>query len=672
MSAKESEPITFTKDEEILLNLLEQTSRRFAREIRNYFRANKLRLQEKKKKRDKHFGSDKAKKKYEKKRLKLQLVPAVLGQALAKGLPVREPKRKTESNPELEQTIYEALDLVKHVEYDHLEEMPLDGLQFIPERLYLQRLDADNSKMLVKLYVDWGYLDENRLNLFLDEQNNEIADNIIIVIDELKKLVGVFPLRHISNYIEDIERSANSSFVGQITGLKPGANYYYRIKCINKETQQLFAATSYIKFRTAFNLDEVNKSFFMTVNSDLHAGRRGHFMRGKVKGVVVKGNLDLGRVFNSIAKTEQDVTFGEGYSVAVATGDLTDNASYAEYWSDLFKQCSVLWNHTPLLACIGNHDYYSGGRGRGRVTGGPDEDCRFWHRYITNPTNSPGSLIGHWFSMDFGNIHAVFLDSNGTGWGKYKLNCKSEQWHWLENDLKIWREKLLRGEKAPQFCFVFMHSAIMSLGFWGRGVNFGNDERVQTYLMPLFRKYGVDVAFSGHDHIYQRSKWLDTTYIQNGRYGGDARTYFPRKKKKIKYYLERICEYRYTRVYTTLYVPPNAKHFTKKQREEFDKYKEKMKMDLLSQPIADNYYFGVMRLNRQIGRLFDNNIPLKAKLINELIIPKLEDHVWLRSYAVEEIYRPKTREIMDMKFIPSNDLKDLDHYDVICPEKLVD
>ncbi|HUT79971.1 MAG TPA: metallophosphoesterase [Candidatus Bathyarchaeia archaeon] len=654
-----------------LLKLIGQVSKRFARELRIHYSTEKTLKLKRREKRVKYLQTKKPQRKLTKEYIKIQHLPSMLAQAIGKGVPLKEPKRKEKSKPELKQTIYESLNKETSKKTEYNKELVLENIDYIPDKIYLQRLDADNSKVIVKLYVDWGYLDTDKLDLFIDSKNNEKSDNRIIVLDSKKEYLSTYFLKHMSNYIEDDEGSARSLFIGQIMNLDPNSDYFYRLECYNKKTTKLFAATDFIKFRTSFNLEETNKPFYLIIGSDLHGGKKGRFMRGKVERKSIRGNFSLGRIFNKIARTESDITFGQGYTLAIATGDLTDNASYSEYWADLFKRCSIVWNHVPLLTCIGNHDYYCGGSGKGNITGGREEDCRYWHRFITNPNNSPGSLIGHWYSLDQGNIHAVFLDTNGTGWGKYKVDCGSEQWHWLENDLRKWRQRLARGEKAPQFCFVFLHSAILSLGFWGRGFHNGNDERTQTYLTPLFRKYGVDFAFCGHDHIYQRSKWLDTTYIENGRHGGAPRPYLYWKKRKIKYDLERIVENSQTRVYTTIYVPPNKNHWTKEEKKEFEKTKQNIRAELLKQPLVGNYYFGMRRINKQLGRLFDKKNELKEKLVDEFILPKLEDHVWLRAYAVEEYMKPNTQEIIDMIFIPSNTEFDYTSYGLICPEKLV-
>ncbi|NHJ33670.1 MAG: hypothetical protein FK732_12490 [Asgard group archaeon] len=678
MVKKENTNADFTTEEKLILKLIQRISKRHYKQIRSHMITKKKQKYKKQKLREKFLDTQKERKIHRKQQMRLQLFPVMLSQAILQGIPLREPKRKEESREELRPLLYEVeqkflmkTDLVVSKQF---VEFSLENLEYVPNKIYLQRIDTDNSKMLVKMYVDWGYLDENRMHLFLNSKKEEIVICQIVVLDEKRNLVGVYPLRHISKLIRDEEESANSLFIGQITNLQPNTKYRYRIECYRKADKKLFAGTKFAVFRTSFNLSQMNKPLFLTVSSDLHGGRKGGFMRGKVQRNVIKGNNDLAKVFSSIAATEKEVTFDEGYSLAIATGDLTENASYSEYWADLFKCCSVLWNHVPLLTSIGNHDYYCGGRRKGNVLGGTEEDCRYWHKYISNPVSKNGCLPGHWYSIDQGNVHAVFLDSNGLGWGKFELDCNSEQWNWLLNDLRQWRKRVDNGEKAPQFCFVFLHSAIMSLGFWGRGFNWGNDECVQSYLTPLFRKYGVDMVFCGHDHIYQRSNWMGTTYLENGRHGGTTRPYFFWKKRKIVYDLERISEDWKTRIYTTVYVPPNLQQASLEEEKEFEQFKKKIKEELLTQPLASNFFFGSRITNQKIGRIFDQNKSSKKEFIEKIIFPKLDDHVWIRSYAVEDNYDVDFQEIFDMAFIKAKIPGEIneEEYEIVCPEKVVE
>ena len=71
----------------------------------------------------------------------------------------------------------------------------------------------------------------------------------------------------------------------------------------------------------------------------------------------------------------------------------------------------------------------------------------------------------------------------------------SEQYEWIENTLKndTHRWKIVAMHESP-YCYAPRHYA---------------NYRVRKYLHPLFAKYGVNVVFAGHIHVYNHPKAKD-------------------------------------------------------------------------------------------------------------------------------------------------------------------
>jgi 3',5'-cyclic AMP phosphodiesterase CpdA len=67
-----------------------------------------------------------------------------------------------------------------------------------------------------------------------------------------------------------------------------------------------------------------------------------------------------------------------------------------------------------------------------------------------------------------------------------------EQFQWLENELKA---------SSSDWKIAVFHEPIYSSG----GMH-GSDLSLRKVLEPFFVKYNVSVAFSGHDHFYERVK----------------------------------------------------------------------------------------------------------------------------------------------------------------------
>jgi hypothetical protein len=67
-----------------------------------------------------------------------------------------------------------------------------------------------------------------------------------------------------------------------------------------------------------------------------------------------------------------------------------------------------------------------------------------------------------------------------------------EQFSWLEGQLR-------NSNSAWKICY-FHHP------LYSDGKFHGPDRDLRTRLTPLFQKYGVNVVFSGHEHVYERLK----------------------------------------------------------------------------------------------------------------------------------------------------------------------
>jgi len=95
------------------------------------------------------------------------------------------------------------------------------------------------------------------------------------------------------------------------------------------------------------------------------------------------------------------------------------------------------------------------------------------------------------------NVRFFVLDTN---------QLDPRQLAWLDGALK---------QSADEWKICYFHHPIYSDG--GRH---GSDVQLRVALEPLFLKYGVNVVFAGHDHIYERIKpQKGITYFVNGSSG---------------------------------------------------------------------------------------------------------------------------------------------------------
>ena len=97
------------------------------------------------------------------------------------------------------------------------------------------------------------------------------------------------------------------------------------------------------------------------------------------------------------------------------------------------------------------------------------------------------------YSFEYGNAKFIALP-----WPKISKDPKKLQW--LENELKT-----AKGEHI----FVYKHRPHYTLG----SKSYSDVEGVETETTKLYDKYNVTAVFSGHDHIYYRTKRKATNYI---------------------------------------------------------------------------------------------------------------------------------------------------------------
>jgi len=192
---------------------------------------------------------------------------------------------------------------------------------------------------------------------------------------------------------------------------------------------------------------------------------------------------------------------------------LGDNAyrsgSQKQYNKAFFTPYAHLLKTNVPWAVIGNHD------------------ARRWAFYdifdFPMQSESGGLPSGSekYYAIDSGNVHLIMLDSETTD-----LNPGSKLFTWLEKDLQA---------NQQQWTIVALHHPPYTDG--GHNSDNPRDSHyklsmqgrlflVRENLLPLLEKYDVDLVFSGHSHVYERSKLMHKHYQDS--------THFDPKKHLIQ------------------------------------------------------------------------------------------------------------------------------------------
>ena len=175
------------------------------------------------------------------------------------------------------------------------------------------------------------------------------------------------------------------------------------------------------------------------------------------------GSRDQFGVASQMFSTHQRTPF----DFVISAGDNIYPNGNGRYFGRNFEQpfANLLKDRVKFYTVLGNHD----------VADGRQDQCQY-------PLFNMGGQ--NYYKIERGNGLAEFfmLDSNDFG---------ATQTTWLENSL--------RASRARWKIAVF-HHPIYSSGEHGSAMG------LRKQLEPLFTRYGVHVALSGHDHIYERTK----------------------------------------------------------------------------------------------------------------------------------------------------------------------
>lgn len=221
----------------------------------------------------------------------------------------------------------------------------------------------------------------------------------------------------------------------------------------------------------------------------------------------------------------------------VMPGDLVENGGEQRDWDEFWKQNTnrdaalSTAASIPLVAVVGNHDYY-GGPGHGGFKGPASENAvAKYLTYFRPPSNgAEPDQQGRYYRLDYGPVTVIAIDScNGQPQGSEHdsnhhldagsrapdFNPGSAQYAWLEAQLKD-------AQRRSHFTFVCFHHVPYSSGLhcvppgFNKPVQDPQSGQPLRVLTPLFLKYGVDALLCGHDEMMERSEVRGEEQLPNG------------------------------------------------------------------------------------------------------------------------------------------------------------
>ncbi|HYD47940.1 MAG TPA: metallophosphoesterase family protein, partial [Terriglobales bacterium] len=260
-----------------------------------------------------------------------------------------------------------------------------------------------------------------------------------------------------------------------LTGLLPGTRYYYQLRTNGAVVQ----ATSPSIYFTTSKLSSDTSTLSFAVVGDFG-----------------QGTSQEQQIANRIDADDAPLLFTVGDN-AYQNGSQTDwDVRVLAYYASPLKRM-------VFLPTLGNHDLGS------NSNGGANWASSAEILMLALPTMAPEPE--RYFAYESGDALFLSLDSDDCNDG----TCNATQINWIDNTLAASDHK---------WKFVFLHHAPYSCA---NGLaSFGSDSRVKNAWGPLFEKYRVDVVFTGHDHLYERTRFIDDFRATGGSGSDGLGTYY--------------------------------------------------------------------------------------------------------------------------------------------------
>ena len=258
----------------------------------------------------------------------------------------------------------------------------------------------------------------------------------------------------------------------RLTGLKPATRYYYRA---GKESEPEYKGQDF---------------WFVTAP----ASEQSFPFRFWVTGDQGYPNIIQQQVRDAAKSWAKQHTFSlkreTAFDFWLTTGDNAYRSGSNQQFQDgFFEPYKDILRNTVVWPAYGNHD------------------ARRWVFFdlFTLPTQAESGGVAsgteHYYSFDYANLHVVMLDSEASD-----LSTDSAMVNWLKQDLNQTRQ---------QWLIAILHHPPYTKGTHDSDNKWDSNGRlveVRENILPVLEKAGVDLVFSGHSHMYERSDLINCHY----------------------------------------------------------------------------------------------------------------------------------------------------------------
>ena len=208
---------------------------------------------------------------------------------------------------------------------------------------------------------------------------------------------------------------------------------------------------------------------------------------------------EWGEMVKEVYQAHPDLDF------AVIGGDLVNSPGELAQWEAFLDACDV-FAKLPLVTVAGNHE-------------GVHSNYTY-QKLFALPDDAPGGLSGEeFYAFDFGDIRFLMLDSSFLT-EERKASMGDGEWQAEEERVERWIRRESVDCQKPWLAAVIHHPV------YGMHDEDTVSPQIRRLWAPLLETGGVRIVFSGHQHLYQRTRPIHGVVYLMGNSGQRESRFF--------------------------------------------------------------------------------------------------------------------------------------------------
>lgn len=208
---------------------------------------------------------------------------------------------------------------------------------------------------------------------------------------------------------------------------------------------------------------------------------------------------EWGEMVKEVYQAHPDLDF------AVIGGDLVNSPGELAQWEAFLDACDV-FAKLPLVTVAGNHE-------------GVHSNYTY-QKLFALPDDEPGGLSGEeFYAFDFGNVRMLMMDSSFLT-EERKASMGDGEWQTEEERVERWIRRESVDCQKPWLAAVIHHPV------YGMHDEDTVSPQIRRLWAPLLETGGVRIVFSGHQHLYQRTRPIHGVVYLMGNSGQRESRFF--------------------------------------------------------------------------------------------------------------------------------------------------